>query len=296
MKKKYLVLILAAVAVCGFFVYKNFTAVEKIFISLAIRLDNQLASVAAIVGSPFHYAFKVDGTLAETGGMNDSSSPYFWLNSGGYLYLKSGIGKTVQGELPQYSKWRLAYSLSNPVDTDNGYHPQNIFRLITRSKWRNFTQEMYFKINKDQMSASPNRNESNGLLLLNRYQNGNNLYYAGIRVDGAAVIKKKINGKYYTMAYRPFINGAKYDKAANPNLLPKNTWIGLRSEVKNSPDGAVFVKLFVDNGKTGNWVLAAEAKDDGRAYGGAPILNEGYGGARTDFMDVDFDDYRMTKI
>ncbi|NUQ57681.1 MAG: hypothetical protein HUT38_04340 [Candidatus Paceibacter sp.] len=296
MKKKYWAILFIAIIVGGFFVYKNFTAIEKFFVNLAISFDGQLASVAAIVNSPFYYTFKVDGTLAEAGSMNDSSSPYFWLNSGAYFYLKNGIGKTVQGDLSQYSKWRLAYSLSNPVDTDNGYHPQNILRLVTRSKWQNFTQEMYFKINKDQLSASPNRNESNGLLLFNRYQNSDNLYYAGIRVDGAVVIKKKINGKYYTMAYKSFVSGSKYDKTVNPNLLPKNVWVGLKSEVKNNPDGTVSVRLFVDNGKTGNWILAAEAKDDGKTYGGAPITASGYGGVRTDFMDVEFDDYRMTKI
>lgn len=295
-KKTSIFLILIVIIIGGFFIYQNFIEIEKFFVRLAVRFDGQLASVAAIVQSPFHYSFKVEGTLAEAGSMNESSSPYFWLNSGAYFYLKNGIGKTIQGELPQYSKWRLAYSLYNPIDTDNGYHPQNILRFVTRSKWQNFTQEMYLKINKDNLSVSLNRNESNGLLLFNRYQDGNNLYYAGVRVDGAAVIKKKINGNYYTMAYKPFIGGAKYDRVSNPSLLPKNIWIGLRSELKNNPDGTVSIKLFADNGKTGSWILAAEAKDDGKSYGGGAILNEGYGGVRADFMDVEFDDYKITKI
>jgi hypothetical protein len=40
----------------------------------------------------------------------------------------------------------------------------------------------------------------------------------------------------------------------------------------------------------------AEAKDDGKTFGGAAILNEGYAGIRTDFMDVEFDDYKIEVI
>ena len=258
--------------------------------------STQLASVAAVVQSPFHYTFSVDGTLNEGGNINETPSPYWWLNSGGQLFLKDHVGKTVQGELDKSNEWRLHYATSNPLDTDGGYHPQNIFRLVLRSQWQNFQQEVYFKIDTDNLSASPNRNASNGLLLFNRYQDGFNLYYTGIRVDGYAVIKKKIKGVYYTMSYKPFINGSAWDKNSNPDLLPKNTWIGLRSEVKTDPDGIVDIKLYVDNGKTGNWILVAEAKDDGKTYGGGAILNEGHAGIRTDFMDVEFSDYKIEKL
>ncbi|MEK7147292.1 MAG: hypothetical protein AAB806_00185, partial [Patescibacteria group bacterium] len=73
-------------------------------------------------------------------------------------------------------------------------------------------------------------------------------------------------------------------------------WIGLRSEVKTNPDNTVSVKFFIDKDKTGNWILIAEATDDGKSYGGAAILQEGYAGIRTDFMDVEFDDYRITGV
>ena len=39
------------------------------------------------------------------------------------------------------------------------------------------------------------------MLLFNRYQDGQTLYYGGVRVDGAAVIKKKLAGVYTTLAY-----------------------------------------------------------------------------------------------
>lgn len=294
--KKYLLGFLGIMILAGGVAIWQSSYFEKIVRNIALLPSRQGASLAALVKSPFYYSFKVDGVLDEAGKMDDSSSPYFWLNSGGQFILKDGIGKTIQGELNKFNKWRLAYYASNPIDTDDGYYPQNILRLVTRSKWQNFRQEIYYRITKDNLSASPNRNASNGLLLFNRYLNGNNLYYTGIRVDGTAVIKKKINGTYYTMAQKPFLGGAKYDRNTNPNLLPKNVWIGLRSEVKTNNDGTVSIKLFADNGKTGNWVLIAEAIDNGKSYGGAVISSEGYAGVRTDFMDVEFDDYRIVKI
>jgi len=237
--------------------------------------------------------FDATSMLKEAGSMDSSESPKWWLSSGAYFYNINGVGSTILGALPSLNSRRVSYYLANPLDTDNGYYPQNIFRLVLRSQWQNYTQEAYFKIIKDNPTKSPNRNASNGLLLFNRYQNEFNLYYTGIRVDGYAVIKKKINGTYYTMAYKQLISGSEYDATTNPDLLPKNIWIGLRSVVQNNNDGTVSIKLYVDNGKTGNWVLAAEAEDDGRTYGGRALMNAGYAGIRTDFMDVEFDNYKI---
>src|SRR3989344_4550746 len=295
MKKYFLGFLITVLLAGGVAVWRS-SYFEKIVRGVVLSPNRQLASMAAVVNSPFYYTFKVDGILDEAGKMDDSSSPYFWLNSGGQFLLKDGIGKTVQGELAKLNKWRLAYAASNPTDTDNGYHPQNIFRLVTRSKWQNFTEEVYFNIAKLNMSPSQNRNASNGILLFNRYQNGSNLYYVGIRVDGAAVIKKKINGTYYTLANKSFYKvDAPYNRDTNPNLIPIQKWIGLRSEVKTNSDNTVNIKLFVDRDKTGNWILAVEAKDNGKTYGGNAILSEGYAGIRTDFMDVEFDDYKIVK-
>ncbi|RJQ32028.1 hypothetical protein C4572_01665 [Candidatus Parcubacteria bacterium] len=269
-----------------------------VLVSVAIFLVFKIAkkgSDPAETGYSFHYPFNFPGTLEETEFMDESPSPYFWLNSGGLLQVKNDIGMTVQGNLNDKAKWRYAYAETSRQDTDNGYHPQNLFRLLTRSKWQDFAQEASFRVAKDQLSDSENRNESNGLLLFNRYQDSDNLYYTGLRVDGGAVIKKKYKGRYYTMALNPFLTG-NYDKSKKISLLPKNNWIGIRSVVQNTADGRVSIKLFIDNGLTGNWILAAEAIDDGIRYGGPAILEEGYGGIRTDFMDVHFDDLKITKI
>lgn len=251
----------------------------------------------APVQSGWTESFDAAYTVNEAGGMKESQNSDWWLSSGGYFYSREGIGGTAAGSLDKTDPWRADYYVSNPTDTDDGYHPQNIFRLVLKSKWQNLQQTAYFKITEDNLSASPNRNSSNGLLFFNRYLDSFNLYYTGIRVDGYATIKKKIKGVYYTLAYEPFIisgQGA-YDRKNNPNLLPKNVWLGLRSEVKTNADNTVSIKLYLDKGRTGDWVLVAEAEDDGESYGGAPFLKAGHTGIRTDFMDVKFDDYNITE-
>ena len=312
MKSKIIIiscLIVASIIIIGSYAYLEPILIRR---SNTVFEDDSLSQVAAVKlaikqrktqtsatttsnNTIFRDNFDTDYTIKETGDMSASQNPEWWLSSGAYFYSQNGFGNTVLEALSVVDPWRVAYSLSNSLDTDNGYHPQNIFRLVLKSKWQNFQQEAYFKIISDNLTPSPNRNASNGLLLFNRYQDAFNLYYTGLRVDGYAVIKKKINGKYYTMAYKPFVSGSAYDSDNNPNLLPKNRWIGLRSVVQNNTDGSASIKLYVDNGKTGNWVLATEAKDDGKSYGGEAILNEGYAGIRTDFMDVLFDQYQIIK-
>jgi len=193
-------------------------------------------------------------------------------------------------------RWRVLYSSSNPVDTDDGYHPQNIFRFVTEGLWRDVQQTAHFRIQTLNMSSSPNRNASNGVLFFHRYQDGMNLYYAGVRVDGAAVIKKKIGGTYYTMAYRSGVYpGGAYSATTNPNLLPSGRWIGLRTVVENVAAG-VSIRVELDDPNLGaGWTPIVEAEDSGQ-YGGAPITAPGHAGIRTDFMDVEFDGYEALDL
>jgi hypothetical protein len=252
-----------------------------------------LGATATAVASPFSYNFTVDGSLVEASSVNLSTSGYWWVNSGARMYLSGGSGKTVHGSLPASDYWRTLYASNNPTDTDNGYHPQNIFRLVGRSLWSDFRQEAYFRIAADNLSASPNRNASNGILLFNRYKDSSTLYYTGLRVDGNAIIKKKLKGTYYTLASVKVFPGT-YSASSNPNLLPKNQEIGLRSEVSTIA-GKVTIKVYSDVGKTGTWTLVAQAVDDGSKYG--PIIDgAGFGGIRTDFMDVSFDNYKMQQL
>jgi hypothetical protein len=144
------------------------------------------------------------------------------------------------------------------------------------------------------LSKSPNRNASNGILLMLRYQDGDSLYYAGLRVDGSAVIKKKINGRYITLAQEKIFDGI-YARETSPNLLPKNKWLGIKSEVKNE-NNSVRIKLFGDLNETGEWQKILEVVDSKNISGSEPIYKEGFQGIRTDFMDVEFKDFRVEKI
>jgi chitodextrinase len=224
--------------------------------------------------------------LEEQGSMAESTSADWWLNSGAY-YIDNGDGTqgTIQGSLASNDPWRTLYATDNPVDTDNGYHPQNIFRLVSRTNYENYQQEAYFKITKQNLSASTERDAWSGLLLFNRYRDSDNLYYAGIRADGTAVIKSKKNGNYTTMTQNTIFPGT-YNRVTNPNLLPQNTWIGLRTRVQTNIDGSVTVTLYMDNGRTGTWTQIATATDRSN-----PILGSHAVGIRTDFMDVLFSNF-----
>ncbi len=249
----------------------------------------------ADVDSSFHYSWNTSGVLDETDAMDKSSSPYWWLDSGAKLIIADGAASTIQGDLPKDNPWYEIYAVDNPTDTDGGIHPQSLLRLVSRSKWENVRIEASFMITGDHFSASEQRYASNGLLLMNRYaRDGQTLYYAGIRVDGTAVIKKKFHGDYYTMAQEQIFPGT-YDRDAHPNLLPHDTWIGLRSEITTNADGSVTVKLYYK--LSGGWILALVARDDGKKYDNTPpIMGRAYIGIRTDFMDVKFGPFSAVGI
>jgi hypothetical protein len=239
--------------------------------------------------------FLLNRDIQEAGNIKESSDPHWWINSGGQFIVQNGVAKTIQSDLASDSEWYKRYQQDNPVDTDNGTHPQNIFRLVQRQTWHNLTQSAYFRINHDNLSSSPNRNESNGLFLMNRYVDGQTLYYTGIRVDGAAVVKKKVNGTYVTLAYKPVFSGSAYNHDTNPNAIPHGSWIGLKAVVNDVTNGTVGIKLYYTAGQSDNWQLLIDVTDTGKT-GGAIISAAGNAGIRTDFMDVDFSDYRISEL
>jgi hypothetical protein len=196
-----------------------------------------------------------------------------------------GGGETIQGELPAEDPWHQRYAASSPGDTDGGARPQNLFRLIRRQSVHSPQQQVQFNIQRANASGSPNRNASNGVLLLSRYLGGDDLYYAGVRVDGQAVVKKKSRGRYFTLGSTPVFAG-RYDRQTAPNLIPEDRWITLASDVRTNPDGAVQIGLSVD----GSAVLTVV---DGGRTGGPPIRSAGMVGIRSDFLDVQFRGYAV---
>lgn len=237
------------------------------------------------VSSPFHYTFNTEGVLEESSSMAESTSPYWWLNSGGRLTIQYNTGSTLRGDLLPTDPWRRAYQGSNPKDTDGGAHPQNLFRLISRSRWKNVRMEGSFRVLGDNWSDSENRNGSNGLFLLSRYQDQNNLYYAGIRVDGTAVIKKKLLGEYYILGTKQ-LSVEQYHEGNNSNLIPHNEWLMLRAETQNTSNGRVTIRLFMKRESDQAWEKLLEVSDPG-ATKTKTLTTEGSVGIRTDFMDVE---------
>ena len=219
--------------------------------------------------------------------MQQSADPTWWVNSGGVFYGNPTGGRTIEGDVPPGDPWHQRYAARNPRDTDGGAHPQNVFRVIRRSVLANPHQQMTFHINAIHASASPNRNESNGVFLISHFVSGNRLYSVGVRVDGAAVIKKTAGSQYVTLGYRQIYAGA-YDRGARPNLIPTDRDVELASDAITAADGSVMLRLSVD----GDIVL--EAVDHGS--GDSPIAEPGFVGIATDFMDVEFQGYEAGEI
>lgn len=232
-----------------------------------------------------------EGTVEEKMSPKTSIQKCWWLDSGGTFSVTNSIASTIQNNLSDSSFWRVVYNTTNPIDTDNGTRPQNIFRLINQGRWKNIDQSIFFKINFYDQSQSPNRNLSNGVLLMSHYLDSNNLYYAGLRVDGTAVIKKKYAGLYATLATAPFTSSTLYDKNSNPILIPLNTWIGERFVNTNYRDGTVNLKLYIKMNETEEWWLILETNDSIELSKTPPFDTTGNIGIRTDFMDVEFKNF-----
>lgn len=232
------------------------------------------------------------GEIGETSSAKSSLDPNWWLASGALFYPDGRNGKSIQGELAPDNYWRTLYNQNNPVDTDLGFHPQNIFRLVDKNQSLNYKETAYFKVNKYYDSASPNRNASNGLFFFNRYIDQNNLYYTGLRVDGDAVIKKKIGGEYFTLAEVKALPGV-YDQISNTCLLPINQPIGLRSEV-TTVGKTVLIDFYIDLSANGNWQKVLTGTDDGTLS--KPFFEAGSTGIRTDFMDFEFRSYQIVNL
>lgn len=232
-------------------------------------------------------AFAVDVVVEEASSIVTTTSPQWWLNSGGYFRSSGGVAATNLGSLPAADRWRLAYAVANPLDTDGGYRPQNLFRLLTVGRFIELEQSVRFRIVATNLSSSPNRDGYSGILLFSRYVDADNLYYAGLRHDGTAVIKRKRYGSYTTLASGSVYPGS-YDRLARPNLLPQNRWIGLRTVTKTESDGSVTVRLEAEDESLGaGWVPLLEAHDTASSR----ITAAGSAGIRSDFMDVELDDY-----
>ena len=245
----------------------------------------------ANINLPFWYDFRVPGVLHEAPSSYQGASAYWWLASGAYLTLEGGLGKSVQGTLPHGDPWRELYSQKRASTADGGLRPQNIFQLFLRKKLKNVSEEIYVLKKSDNLSSSGNINSWNGFSLYMRYRDEENHYFAGIRADGYAVIKKKKDGIYQTLAYTRVFPGT-WNAVTHQNLIPANTWIGLKAIINDS-GSTPYISFYMDVGRTGNWTLVAQATDSISLYG-PPVEEPGFTGMRSDCMDIEMDDFRIS--
>jgi hypothetical protein len=282
-----------------FLVQAKLSKIEKKYTQLNSKVQKSNMNVKSDWQEFSHFFredFEQDKIIEEASNMEESEDTNWWLNSGAQFFVNNGEGRTIFNRLEIEDEWRVQYEDYNSRETSGGFRPQNIFRLITRARWQNLEQECYFKIKFYELSADKHRAASNGILLLNRYKDEDNLYYTGLRVDGTVVVKKKYKKEYYTMGQEKVLKG-KYNRDNKPNLISENEWVGVRSRVETLDDDKVQIKVFVNFERgSDDWREVLSVVDDGVTYGGPAILGDGYAGIRTDFMDVEFDDYKIGEV
>jgi hypothetical protein len=141
-----------------------------------------------------------------------------------------------------------------------------------------------------------NLGADNGISLMVNYQDGDNLYYVGLRADGFAGIKKKIDGQYSELQNPVKVfpgNYKHYD-----NLIPPDKWIGLRAVVveeqrHDAPSGkdqvniAMYIDQTGDGSSSSSWKYVTSYLDKDR------IFKQGHTGIRTDFIDAQFKDFKV---
>jgi hypothetical protein len=231
---------------------------------------------------------EINQTLQETLRPEESVDENWWLILGGLMNIEDDSWSTIHGELKATDSLRKKYLRTNPLDTDNGYHPQNVFKLVSRKDSHHSIQEITFSIDKYNQSRSPNRNASSGVFIIENYKDIDNFYQIGLEIDGKAVIKKKINGIYSTLGeIQLWGENDSYDNDSKPNLIPENQNVNFRIE-KNQTDNALSFKFFLKDGD--EWKLIQESIDT------KEILPPGKVGIRSDFMDLTIKDYLLDNV
>ncbi|MHB8660434.1 MAG: LamG-like jellyroll fold domain-containing protein [Minisyncoccota bacterium] len=221
------------------------------------------ANAAATISFPLLYTFNSAGTLYEASPMTNSTSPYLWLNSGTSMIIANGVGETGSS--------------------------QGSFRLFMRDTVQNPSAQIYVDRVADNLSNTANIHGYNGESVIARYEDANNYYYAGIRTDGAVVIKKKTNGVYQTLASKQIFPGT-YNATTNPDLIPLGQWIGLKLVVATASSGEPVLSLYTDIGRTGAWHLALSVVDDPAKFGSA-VTGSGLVGVQSDYANAQFSNF-----
>src|SRR5579872_2945095 len=188
---------------------------------ISVRLA--FASTAAAVNLPFVYTFNVAGQVDFSATSQNSGSPYWWVNSATGLAISGGLGASMSGPSGE------------------------VFQMLLRAPEQNVSTQIYIDRTADDFSSASYRQPYNGEFVIARYEDANNYYFGGLQDDGSVVIKKKMNGTYYTLAIKKLLAGT-YNASSNPDLIPFHTWIGLKLSVTNSFTGTPTLSLYTDVG------------------------------------------------
>ncbi|MCA9308573.1 hypothetical protein KC980_03600 [candidate division WWE3 bacterium] len=212
---------------------------------------------------------------------------YRWnIVSGGILNIKKSVLSTNIGELNTQNPVYKLYQNKAPIDSDNGKHPQNLFKITTKRSYINSTQKITYKIKKLNLSDSPNRNNTNGIFLLSKYKNEQTYYKAGLRVDGNFIISRTLNGETQILAAKTYFLGD-YDRTQTPYLINTSEEDLLKFETIETKDG-VMLKLYYRDTPKRDWFTMLEVFDPTDMA----IVSKGKNGIQTDFMDVEFTNYK----
>lgn len=264
------------------------TLITGVFFIISLLQLIHPAKATAQSTLPLVYLFDVPGTLAQTTYASQSSSPYFWLRSGGILSISGGRAYSNQGKLAATNYWRTKYDAMNPTATDNGYRPQNVFTMFSRASLTNVSVQIYVDRVRDNLSNNANRHPYNGEMLYARYVDDNNYYLAGLHADGTVLIQKKVDGVYTTLASKQFFAGS-YGANGDYDLIPGGKWLGIKFLVANNVNGTPVLSVYTDIGWSGSWKLALTAKDSGSTITGA-----GLAGITSNFADIELDNFVLS--
>jgi hypothetical protein len=246
---------------------------STVFLGSTLEAIQTQAITAANISLPWVYSYSTNGNLDEATSVSLSQSPYWWVKEGSSMSVSGGVGNNLSG--------------------------QNMFAVFERTPELNTDQSVSVKINKLNLANVSNRNPWNNVSLYSRWIDDNNYYYMGIRQDGAAAIKKKVNGAYYTLATKQVFSGT-YNSSSSLskdyNLIPMNTWMKIRGVTYTDSSGNVRLKMYIDKNSSGSWELLFDVTDSGATDTGAKIMNSGLNGLREDYMDISMDNYSLNNV
>ena len=228
-------------------------------------------------------------TLTETSSPSGSPDANLWLKSGGKIIIANGEALSIQGSLPTNDPLRLAYATRAGVESDNGFHPQNIFQLNTKKSWLNSSAEVDVKITNLNLFNLANVHPWNGVSLISRFTNDDNYYYASWRTDGYMIIKKKVGGVHHTLSQKKVYEGT-YDATDNPSLLPFNQTVGLKFDTNTNSDGSVNLRFYLDKNNSGDWTLITEHTDK------SPLKSSGQSGLLASYLDAEYRNYTISDL